>query len=175
MGWVLLKGTNQEFGRPYNRRIVLKTIRLNAPIARGDIAKRVGLTVQTVSTITRELELQGFINSLREAPKSRGYPPAALTINPEGGFAIGVHITPKSVEAALINGARKTIYWYAGQPLPVSGGGGLDLGPAHVDADAHGVTWSITGTSAFKPGRYRFGSSVAASAQSGGPDPSANS
>jgi hypothetical protein len=66
-----------------------------------------------------------------------------------------------TVEGAIINGARKTIYWYAGQPLPVSGGGGLDLGPAHVDADAHGVTWSLTGTSAFKPGHYRFGSSVA--------------
>jgi hypothetical protein len=66
-----------------------------------------------------------------------------------------------TVEAALINGARKTIYWYAGQPLPVSGGPGLDLGPAHVDADGHGVTWSIGGTSGFKPGRYHFGSSVA--------------
>ena len=28
-----LRGTNQEFGRPYNRRIVLETIRLAAPIA----------------------------------------------------------------------------------------------------------------------------------------------
>ena len=69
-----------------------------------------------------------------------------------------------TVEAALINGTRKTIYWYAGQPLPVSGGAGLNLGPAHVDADGHGVTWSLTGTSAFKPGRYRFGSSVAVAA-----------
>ena len=66
-----------------------------------------------------------------------------------------------TVEAAIVNGARKTIYWDAGQPLPVSGGGGLDLGPAHVDADARGVTWSITGTSGFKPGHYRFESSVA--------------
>jgi len=66
-----------------------------------------------------------------------------------------------TVEGAIINGARKTIYWYAGQPLPVSGGAGLDLGPAHVDVDSHGVTWVLTGTSAFKPGRYRFGSSVA--------------
>src|SRR5436190_3558289 len=66
-----------------------------------------------------------------------------------------------TVEGAIVNGARKTIYWYAGQPLPVSGGSGLDLGPAHVDADAHGVTWSLTGTSGFKPGHYRFGSSVA--------------
>jgi hypothetical protein len=67
-----------------------------------------------------------------------------------------------TVEGAIINGARKTVYWYAGQPLPVSGAGGaLDLGPAHVDADVHGVTWSLMGTSAFKPGNYRFGSSVA--------------
>ena len=54
-----LKGTNQEYGRPYNRRIVLETIRVQGPIARGEIAKRVGLTVQTVSTIIRELETRG--------------------------------------------------------------------------------------------------------------------
>lgn len=70
-----------------------------------------------------------------------------------------------TVEGALINGNRETIYWYAGQPLPVSGGPGLDLGPAHVDVDGHGVTWSLTGTSGFKPGRYHFGSSVAVGSQ----------
>src|SRR5690242_11410718 len=58
-GWragMALKGTNQESGRPYNRRIVLETIRLQGPIARGEIAKRAGLTVQPDSTIIRELE-----------------------------------------------------------------------------------------------------------------------
>ena len=55
-----LRGTNQEFGRPYNRRIVLESIRLHGPTTRGDIADRVGLTVQTVSTIVRELEEQGY-------------------------------------------------------------------------------------------------------------------
>lgn len=104
-----LKGTNQEYGRPYNRRIVLETIRLHGPIARGDIAKRVGLTVQTVSTIIRELELQGFILGAREEPKGRGYPATSLKINPEGGFAIGVHVTPIGLEAALINLAGEVI------------------------------------------------------------------
>ncbi len=104
-----LKGTNQEYGRPYNRRIVLETIRLHGPIARGDIAKRVGLTVQTVSTIIRELELQGFILGARETPKGRGYPATSLNINPEGGFAIGVHVTPLGLEAALINLAGEVI------------------------------------------------------------------
>jgi hypothetical protein len=67
-----------------------------------------------------------------------------------------------TVKQAIINGKRETIYWYAGQPLPVSGSGGaLDLGPAHVDADAHGVTWTLPPASVFKPSRYHFGSSVA--------------
>ncbi|MBZ0229557.1 MAG: ROK family protein [Bauldia sp.] len=104
-----LRGTNQEFGRPYNRRIVLETIRLHAPITRADIAKRVGLTIQTVSTIIRELETQGFLIARREAPKGRGSPATVLSMNPEGGFAVGVHVTPLGVEAALINLAGAVI------------------------------------------------------------------
>lgn len=98
-----LKGTNQEFGRPYNRRIVLESVRLHGPTTRGEIAARVGLTVQTVSTIVRELEEQNYLVSLREEPKGRGLPPSLLSINPEGGFAIGVHITPIGVDAALVD------------------------------------------------------------------------
>jgi predicted NBD/HSP70 family sugar kinase len=98
-----LRGTNQEFGRPYNRRIVLESIRRFGPIARGEIARHVGLTVQTVSTIVRELEEQGYILSVREEPKGRGLPPTTLRINPEGGFAVGIHLTPLGIDAALIN------------------------------------------------------------------------
>ncbi|CCV06516.1 Transcriptional regulator [Mesorhizobium metallidurans STM 2683] len=98
-----LRGTNQEFGRPYNRRIVLESIRLHGPIARGDIARRVGLTVQTVSTIVRELEEHGYVLSVREEPRGRGLPPATLRINPEGGYAVGIHITPLGIDAALTN------------------------------------------------------------------------
>lgn len=100
---MVLRGTNQEFGRPYNRRIVLETIRQQAPIARGDIAREVGLTVQTVSTIIRELELQGFVMGVREPPKGRGLPRTSLMLNPEGGFAIGLHVTPIGIGAALVN------------------------------------------------------------------------
>ncbi|RWD60135.1 MAG: ROK family transcriptional regulator [Mesorhizobium sp.] len=98
-----LRGTNQEFGRPYNRRIVLESIRRFGPIARGEIARHVGLTVQTVSTIVRELEEQGYILSVRKEPKGRGLPPATLRINPEGGYAVGIHLTPLGIDAALIN------------------------------------------------------------------------
>src|SRR4029078_7967583 len=87
----------------YNRRIVLETIRLHGPIARAEIARRVGLTVQTVSTIIRELELQDFITAMREEQKGRGYPATALTLNPEGGFAIGANVTPIGIDVALVN------------------------------------------------------------------------
>ena len=98
-----LKGTNQEFGRPYNRRIVLESVRLHSPTTRGEIASRVGLTVQTVSTIVRELEEQNYLVSFRENPRGRGLPPSLLRLNPEGGFAIGVNITPIGINAALVD------------------------------------------------------------------------
>ena len=59
--------------------------------------------MQTVSTIVRELEEQGYLVSFREEPKGRGLPPRTLRINPEGGYAIGVNITPLGINAALIN------------------------------------------------------------------------
>ena len=63
-------------------------------------ARRVGLTTQTVANIVREIGEQGFIVSGRDTPKGRGYPAETLAINPEGGFAIGVHdIFPELVES----------------------------------------------------------------------------
>lgn len=98
-----LKGTNQEVGRPFNRRIVLEAIRLGGPIARTEIASRVGLTVQTVSTIIRELEEQQLVLSAHGRPAGRGVPPTTLMINPDGGHAIGIQITPLAISGALIN------------------------------------------------------------------------
>lgn len=128
-----LKGTNQELGRPYNRRIVLESVRLNSPTTRGEIAARVGLTVQTVSTIVRELEEQNYLVSFRETPKGRGLPPSLLRLNPEGGFAIGVHLTPMGIASALVdlsgnvvasrhravtNAAPDTAFTIVGEMLP---------------------------------------------------------
>lgn len=98
-----LKGTNQEFGRPYNRRIVLETIRQHGPIERAGIAQRVGLTVQTVANIIRELEELGLVSGERSYRKSRGSPPMSLTLNPQGAYAVGVNVTPRGIGAALVD------------------------------------------------------------------------
>lgn len=98
-----LRGTNQEFGRPYNRRIVLETIRLHAPISRADIARRVGLSLQTVSNIVQEFEKLGFLVARREAPKGRGQPAIGLTIAPGGGFAVGLQLSAGSLKGILVD------------------------------------------------------------------------
>lgn len=100
---VALRGANQEFGRPYNRRIVLETIRLHGPIERAEIARRVGLTVQTVANITRELEEQDFISGSRNEPRGRGSPSTSLAINAAGGHTIGIHVAQSKLEAALVD------------------------------------------------------------------------
>jgi predicted NBD/HSP70 family sugar kinase len=106
---MVLKGTNQEFGRPYNRRILLEAVRLYGPATRAELAKRVGLTLQTVSNIVGELETQGFVNSSRNRPMGVGARAPSIAINPEGGFAVGVHVTPLGLDAALMNLAGEIV------------------------------------------------------------------
>lgn len=98
---VSLKGTNQESGRPYNRRLVLETIRKHGPMERAEIARRVGLTAQTVSNIIHELEELDLVSGARAQPKGRGSPATSHTINPSGAYAVGVSVTPRGIEAAL--------------------------------------------------------------------------
>jgi hypothetical protein len=60
-----------------------------------------------------------------------------------------------------VGGQTVAISWYAGQPLPVSGAGGLDLAGAPVSADGTGVTWSLDGAlRAVIPGHYHLGAPV---------------
>lgn len=99
----MLKGANQETGRPHNRRIVLETIRRHGPLSRAAITRLVGLTIQTVSTITSELHERGFIALSPGVPKGRGFPAPSLAVDPDGGYACGVHVTPRGFEAGLIN------------------------------------------------------------------------
>ena len=104
-----LKGTNQEFGRPYNRRIVFETIRLKGPISRAAIAREIGLTSQTVSNITRELEEAGLLVARRAPPTGRGQPGTTLAVDANGGLAIGLHLAPNRLRAVLVNLAGEII------------------------------------------------------------------
>ena len=94
-------GTNLEFARSHNRRAVLEVVRRAGVISRADIARQTALTLQTISNIVDELERTGLLSAGKPLRGARGQPSIPYTINPQGGWSIGVHLARHSVIAVL--------------------------------------------------------------------------
>jgi predicted NBD/HSP70 family sugar kinase len=80
-----------DLGRS-NRRSVLSEILFNAPIARTEIAEHTGLTGASVSRITRDLINAGLVKETTSSlPQNRsGRRLVELTLNPDGGYILGI-------------------------------------------------------------------------------------
>lgn len=96
-------GTNLEHSRIFNRRLIFEALYQSGPLSRIDIAKRVGLTPQTVSGITRELLDQQFIIETGRSQGQRGQPQIYLGPNPIAGFSIGIHLDRNRVVMVVCN------------------------------------------------------------------------
>ncbi len=68
-----------------------------------------------------------------------------------------------TIANALVGGRRSTISWATGTPLPITGSGGLEVGPVGVEVDARGaLSISLDGAARpFRPGNYRANAPVA--------------
>jgi len=99
----MLKGTNLQYAKSYNIRIVLETIRLHAPLSRIDIAKKTNLTAQTVTNITRELMRAGLIVEAERFQDGRGAPSILMRINRYGAYSIGMDLDKDHLTAVLID------------------------------------------------------------------------
>lgn len=98
------KGFTQQSTAAFNRRNVLDVIRRRGEMGRKELVDIVKLSPQTVANITQDLEVSGLLVSRRQKiAKSRGQPPIAFDINPEGGGAIGIGLEPGRISAALVN------------------------------------------------------------------------
>ena len=84
-----------------NERIILQHIRDFGPISRAEIAKKTKLTPATVSKIVSQLLEADFILETMEGKSSGGRRPILLTINPVGGFIIGLTISKGEIEVLL--------------------------------------------------------------------------
>ena len=109
-------GTNSERTRDYNRRVVLETVRLYGPISRAEIARRTALTAQSVSNIAAELRAAGLLKEDGRRRSGRGQPPVEMSVNPDGGFTVGLELQPHSLVGALVNLAGTVL---AQMSLPV--------------------------------------------------------
>lgn len=99
----MLKGTNLEYAKIYNARIVLETIRLHGPISRAQVARRTELTPQTISNITAQLIERNLVLETGRKQGSRGSPSTQLEFNAEGAFAVGLDLDRDHLTGVLVN------------------------------------------------------------------------
>lgn len=96
-------GANQARVRVYNERLVLSLVRWHGNLSKAEIARRSGLSAQTVTVIMRQLEGDGLL--LKGAPVRGkvGQPSTPMMLNPEGAYAVGLKIDRRSCELYLVD------------------------------------------------------------------------
>ena len=97
------KGTNLEYAKIYNARIVLETIRLHGPVSRAQVARRTELTPQTISNITAQLIERNLVVETGRKQGSRGSPATQLEFNADGAFAVGLDLDRDHLTGVLVN------------------------------------------------------------------------
>ncbi|MDY6873282.1 MAG: ROK family transcriptional regulator [Chloroflexota bacterium] len=96
------KTGNRELIRAINRALILNKIKVEGPISRADIARETGLSPATATGISAELLDQGLIREQSGESKG-GRPPILLSLEPDGGYVIGVKIMENAIYFSLID------------------------------------------------------------------------
>lgn len=83
--------------RDVNRVAVLALIGRHGPIARADIARRLGLSPPTVTAVVRALMTAGVIRKVDDAEPRGGRPGELLAVTGSAAVAVGVKVTAERV------------------------------------------------------------------------------
>jgi predicted NBD/HSP70 family sugar kinase len=102
----------------YNQTVILDAVRRSGDgVSRVELAASTGLSAQAVTNIVRQLIAGGLITEGRRAPIARGKPRTMLNLNPDGQYAIGVHLDP-AVITYVISDLTGETRAHARQPTP---------------------------------------------------------
>jgi predicted NBD/HSP70 family sugar kinase len=96
-------GANQVRVRAYNERLVLSLVRLYGALSKADIARRSGLSAQTVSVIMRVLEKEGLLSRGEPVRGRVGQPSIPMQLNPDAVYSFGVKIGRRSADLVLMD------------------------------------------------------------------------
>lgn len=95
------RGSNQSGMRAYNERLVLSLIRQSGAMAKAEIARKTGLSAQTVSVIMRSLEADGLLEKGKPVRGKVGQPSVPMNLAAEGAFFLGLKVGRRSLELVL--------------------------------------------------------------------------
>ena len=96
-------GGNQSGLRDRNARVVLSFIRRHGEMPSAEIARRSGLSAQTVSNIIRALEADGLLTRGKTQKGKVGKPSTPMALNPEGVYSFGLNIGRRASELVLVD------------------------------------------------------------------------
>ncbi|SEN39829.1 transcriptional regulator, MarR family [Loktanella fryxellensis] len=117
-------GRNQQTLRDHNERLILTTLLRHGALAGSDIARRTGLSPQTVSVIMRGLEQDGLLHRGDPQRGRVGKPSIPMQLAPQGAYAVGLKIGRRSADLVLtdmIGGliAERTLTYAYPMPQPI--------------------------------------------------------
>lgn len=93
-----------------NKSNVMRLIILEGPISRAAIAKRIGLSIPSVMTITENLIGRGLVQTVGKGKSSGGKPPELLSVVPDSEYYMGVDIGRSAIRLVILNLAQKVIF-----------------------------------------------------------------
>jgi predicted NBD/HSP70 family sugar kinase len=94
---------NRDLMRAINRFTILHAIRDSGVISRVDLARRTGLSQATVTGITADLLTEGMLLEQPGGRSEGGRRPVPLTLNPDGAYTVGVHLSVDQIAVVLID------------------------------------------------------------------------
>lgn len=97
------KGSNSAQLRHYNERVVLDAIRRRGLASKADIARHAKLTPPAVSGIVDTLMDAGYVEQRGKRFGRKGQPSVMFGLAAEGGFALGLHLGRRTLDAVLID------------------------------------------------------------------------
>ncbi len=98
-------GSNQSGLRDRNARLVMWLMRRHGALASAEIARRSGLSPQTISNIIRALEAEGLLTRHAAVKEGRkvGKPLTPVSLNPAGVYSLGLNVGRGAAELVLVN------------------------------------------------------------------------
>ena len=128
------RGSKQADVRVHNEQLMLTLVRRHGALAKAELARRTGLSPQTVSVIMRKLEEDGLLARGTPVRGRVGQPSIPMTLAADGLFSLGLKIGRRSVELVLmdfVGRVRETRRQSYAWPLP---GAVLDFARSEIAA-----------------------------------------
>ena len=103
-GGTTRRGTNLPAMGDFNQSVILDAVRRSQTgLSRVELASATGLSAQTISNICRRLLDQQLIEEAGKEVNGPGKPRTMLRLNPQGRFALGVHLDPTVMTFVMLD------------------------------------------------------------------------